>query len=91
MPRPLEDWLTDYEEFSDYQSVGSRERARGFVRACRLLLVLLPTGQSSDGQSVSRDVSAIREAMREAQRWLAQASARNGGGEVRADFREFRT
>ena len=84
-----------YLDNASYEEDDDASKARAFVTACRLLLLMLPSRSRGGGSEVELDLVRIENQMQAAQSFLAVhpdgAAAGSGGGLVRySDFTDFR-
>lgn len=86
-----------YLDNASYEEDSSPAKARVFITACRMLLLLLSTSSQDHAGGARRefDVDQIRREQERAQNWLANNNTASGtlaaGGNVRhADLRGFR-
>lgn len=70
-------------------------KCRAFITAARILLIKLPVSQAKAGASLTYSIDSVRDALKEAQKWLEDHSTddddRAGPRVTRVDFRNFRT
>ena len=85
-----------YADNASYCEDSSVAKARGFITACRLLLLQLPRRATHGGrgaEEVEMDVQRIQDELKAAQQWLSTSStatAASGGGVRFASFQNFR-
>lgn len=66
-----------------YMEDGSTAEAAAFITACRFLLLMIPnSSEKRSGGRVEFDMTIIRDEMRAAQRWLANANASEEGAGI---------
>jgi len=85
----LEEIVAAYADNASYAEDGSAEKARGFVTACRLLLLRKPRRVSHGGAEIELDLSLIAKELEAAQQWSAVGGGTAGGAKY-ASFRGFR-
>lgn len=89
----LEEVLAAYRDNADYDLVGSIAKARQYIIACRMLLVML-TGDStfSESRTVNTvNVTQVRQELARAQDWHAASGGNtSAGGVTFASFENFR-
>lgn len=66
-----------YLDNADYDAAGDLSKARAFVQACRILLVVRPkrSAHGNRSEEVEFDLEVIRQQEIAAVRWLAQHTA----------------
>jgi len=82
-----------YDDSVDYDLVGSVDKAKQFIQACRMLLRRL-VGDSTQGESRvvhGQNLTEIRQQLARAQQWLDAQSAGARGNVVQASVAEFRS
>jgi hypothetical protein len=68
----LDTVIAAYADNASYQEDSSPAKARGFITACRILLVMLPKrSMHGRGGQVEFDLPTLKGEMQAAQRWLA--------------------
>jgi len=83
--------VASYKDNASYEEDGSVSKARAFVTACRLLIVMLPkrTRGPEDGE-LETDPTRLTKEMEEARQWIANNSSSSASsGAVRLpDFND---
>jgi hypothetical protein len=84
-----------YADNASYEEDSSPAKARGFITACRLLLLNLPKRAvhgGRGGEEIELDLTLISAEMIEAKKWLAVfGSALAAARATYVDFRDFRS
>ena len=90
----LQEILDAYADNASYAEDGSAAKARGFVTACRLLLLQLPKRAASGGrggEEIELDPLVIENQLNQARQWLARNDVSASAGRVRhCDLSGFR-
>ena len=76
----LDDVQASYADSASYHEDGSPAKARAFITACRLLLLLLPKrasrGGRAQGEEIELDPRLLAEQITEAKRFLSESADR---------------
>jgi hypothetical protein len=68
-----------YDDAASFQEDLDVAKARAFVTACRILLRRRPTSTSTDGLTVAFDDQSVRDELRRAEQFVADAGESNAG------------
>jgi len=72
-----------YADNASYEEDVSVAKAKGFVTACRLLLMKLPRATGTGSSNLELDLQRIENELRAAQAWLASAGGGTAGSRVK--------